>query len=95
MKETRQESIFDRAETVSALDAAERFAGIEGSRPRGKDTRRRASPCPFRGADRAEALLFLRYAARNGDLRQGGHRARARGAQAARRHRIISEQSET
>jgi len=32
MKETRQESIFDRAKTVSALDAAERFTGIKGKR---------------------------------------------------------------
>ena len=36
MKETRQESIFDRAKTVSALDAAERFAGIEGKRVGGR-----------------------------------------------------------
>ena len=32
MKETRQESIFDRAKTVTALDAAEQFAMIEGKR---------------------------------------------------------------
>ncbi|MBR6041006.1 MAG: hypothetical protein IKP38_11045 [Clostridia bacterium] len=36
MKDNRETGLFDRAKTVSALDAAERFAGIEGKRIGGR-----------------------------------------------------------
>ena len=53
MKETRQESIFDRAKTVSALDAAERFAGIEGRRI----GRRTKACCPLH-SERTPSCVF-------------------------------------
>lgn len=53
MKETGQESIFDRAKTVSALDAAERFAGVEGKRI----GRRVKACCPLH-SERTPSCVF-------------------------------------
>jgi len=54
MKETRQESIFDRAKTVSALDAAERFAGIEGKRI----GRRTKACCPLHNEKTPSCVFY-------------------------------------